>query len=416
MEKVYRSVRGTTDFFPAAAARFNAIAARSREVFRRFAYEEIILPVLEEEELFVRTTGSTSDIVEKQLFRIADKEGICLRPEGTAQVVRYFLENSLFKQGDFYKFFYIGPMFRGERPQRGRLRQFHHIGCEALGADSPQLDAETVLLATQLLEENGLKEYAVKINSLGCLEDKNRFADKLREVLAGRRSALCEDCQRRLDKNPLRVLDCKNPPCRQVVVESGITEETLCEKCQDAFSRTLKLLDTAGVKYVVDKMLVRGLDYYTNTVFEITSQALGAQDAVGAGGRYNNLVSGLGGPATAAVGFAIGVERLTLALGEPPAAAGLDVFVAAFPGLREKAFDIVRDLRNVGLAVDMDYCEKSFKSQLRTAQRKNARRVIIVGEDELKENCVMLKNMADSRQEKISLDGLAEKVKNNLTV
>ena len=410
--EIYKSVRGTTDFSPQQTVLFNAITAKAREVLRSFSYEEIILPLLEEEGLFVRSAGATSDIAEKQLFRIADKDGVCLRPEGTAQVVRYFLENSLHRQGDFYKFSYIGPMFRGERPQKGRLRQFHHIGCEALGGSSPYLDAETIILAARLLSVIGLDTYEIKLNTLGCPEDKEKFALGLKAKLEEKRSNLCEDCQRRLDKNPLRILDCKNRDCKNIVAGLPSIDEALCPACSENFSKVLKVLDEAKVKYLRDKNLVRGLDYYTNTVFEITSSALGSQDALGAGGRYNRLVENLGGPQIPAVGFALGVERLLIALGEKTYVPEFNVFVAPLNDtLRDFAFSLAMKLREAGVNCDTDYCSKSLKSQFRLAQRKGARLVLICGEDELKENCVMVKDMEKSLQEKISLENIINYIK-----
>ena len=411
--EIYKSVRGTTDFSPQQAAAFNSITAKARELLRSFSYEEIILPLLEEEGLFVRSVGATSDIAEKQLFRIADKDGICLRPEGTAQVVRYFLENSLHRQGDFYKFFYIGPMFRGERPQKGRLRQFHHIGCEALGGLSPYLDAETIILAARLLSAIGLNTYEIKLNTLGCAEDKEKFALGLKGKLQEKRSSLCEDCRRRLDKNPLRILDCKNRDCKSIVAGLPSIDEALCPACNENFTKVLKILDEAKIKYLRDKNLVRGLDYYTNTVFEITSSALGAQDAVGAGGRYNRLVENLGGPQIPAVGFALGIERLLIALGEKTVTSDFNVFVAPLNDtLRDFAFSLTMKLREAGINADTDYCFKSLKSQFRLAQRKGARLVVVVGEDEMKDNCVMVKDMLKGEQSKVSVDKLIETIKN----
>jgi len=411
----YNSVRGTTDFNPQQALAFNAIVAKARQILQSFSYEEIILPLLEEEGLFIRSTGATSDIAEKQLFRIADKDGVCLRPEGTAQVVRYFLENSLHRQGDFYKFSYIGAMFRGERPQKGRLRQFHHIGCEVLGGTSPYLDAETIILAANLLSAIGLTTYEIKLNTLGCPEDKEKFALGLKGRLEAKRSALCEDCQRRLDKNPLRILDCKNRDCKQIVAGLPSIDEDLCPGCKENFTKVLSILDQAQIKYTRDKNLVRGLDYYTNTVFEITSSALGSQDALGAGGRYNRLVENLGGPSIPAVGFALGIERLLIALGEKTFPCEFNVFIAPLDEhLRDFAFSLTMRLRAAGINCDTDYCGKSLKAQMRLAQKKGARFVLVIGEDEIKENCVMVKDMLKSEQNKVPMDKLVETIKNNI--
>ncbi|MDD5584403.1 MAG: histidine--tRNA ligase [Candidatus Omnitrophica bacterium] len=420
MKKTYTGVRGTSDFIPGQANLFNHIATTSRRIFKTFAYEEIILPILEEEGVFSRGVGATSDIVEKQMFKIARRseevtDDIVLRPEGTAQVVRFYLENSLFKQSDFHKFFYIGPMFRGERPQKGRLRQFHHIGSEAIGSDSPAIDAEMISLAMTILDAVGVTQKKLKINSLGCAPDKEKFALALKEALAKRKNELCPDCQRRIEKNPLRVLDCKQETCRAIVASLHPGQSHLCQSCKKKFDDVCRLLSDLGVTYVHDPYLVRGLDYYTNTVFEITSSSLGTQDAIGAGGRYNNLISALGGPEIPAIGFALGFERIMLALGEQEKKEAIDVFVATLgEAAVNEGFKLLQKLRSERIACDTDYCSKSLKGQLRYAEKKGAQFVIIIGEEELKEGSVVLKNMNASTQEKIKNEELIVGLKNQM--
>ncbi len=345
--------------------------------------------------------GETTDIVEQQMFKIEGKD-IVLRPEGTAQVIRYYLQNSLHKISNFHKFFYTGPMFRGERPQKGRLRQFHHIGAEAIGSNSYYLDAEMIVLALKILDQVGVSKKELKINTLGCNQDKIKFSQYLKEKLSSQKDKLCDDCQRRLDKNPLRVLDCKKEQCRKEVIALNLEQEHICSACRNKFKSLLDLLGDLGIKYVYSPYMVRGLDYYTDTVFEISSEGLGSQDAIGAGGRYNNLIKYLGGPDIPAIGFALGLERVLLALGEKKKEEKLDVFVAITnQELFTLGANILQQLRDEGLSSDLDYCGKSLKGQMRSAQKKGSRIVVILGEDEVAENAVLIKDMNKSIQKKV---------------
>ncbi|MDD5070523.1 MAG: histidine--tRNA ligase, partial [Candidatus Omnitrophica bacterium] len=415
----YSNLRGTTDFSPLEASHFTAIQNSAREMFCRYGYEEIILPVMEESGVFIRGVGVTSDIVEKQMFQVTrkigeDKKDVVLRPEGTAQVIRYYLQNSLHKKSNFHKFFYSGPMFRGERPQRGRLRQFHHLGAEAIGSSSIYLDAEVLILALKVLAAVGLNDINLKLNSLGCLEDKKRFSSLLKARLEDKKDQLCPDCQRRLIVNPLRVIDCKNKACREVVMSLGVAEEYLCKDCRGEFKRLAAFLDNVKVPYSYDPYLVRGLDYYTNTVFEITSKRLGSQDALGAGGRYNNLISDLGGLDIPAIGFALGVERILLALNHQQEVSSFDVFVAKIDNsMVDECFSVVEALRYKGLRCDSDFTDKSLKGQLRYAQKKGARYVVIVGQDEWKRDKVLLKDMNESIQLELSVKEVIHKLLNS---
>jgi histidyl-tRNA synthetase len=409
--KKYSNVRGTSDFDPAASLIFNEVSNAARQIFKIFDYQEIILPHLEEKELFIKGVGEFTDIVERQIFKIEGKD-IVLRPEGTAQVIRYFLQNSLYKQSDFHKFFYIGPMFRGERPQKGRLRQFYHLGVEAIGSNSFYLDAEIIILSLRILEAVGIKDKELKINSLGCSEDKQKFARYLQKTLAANEGKLCDVCKKRVDKNPLRVLDCKLTQCRKVIDSLNLTKEALCAGCLAQFKDLLSLLDDLGIKYSYSPYLVRGLDYYTNTVFEISSSKLGSQDAIGAGGRYNNLIKFLGGPDIPATGFALGLERILLVLDKTAQAKGLDVFVAvAGKNLLRDGFKILESLRKQNLACDYDYCDKSLKAQLRIAQKRGARFVVIIGEEEQKKGTVLFKNMEKATQIEVNKEDLIKYTK-----
>jgi len=411
VKKIYSSIRGMSDFNPSKSLAFEEIIEKAKGIFKVFNYKEIILPILEERDLFIKGVGETTDIVERQMFKIEGKD-IVLRPEGTAQVVRYYLENSLYKSGDFHKFFYTGPMFRGERPQKGRLRQFHHLGAEAIGSDSFYLDAEMIVLALAILDGVGLSNRELKINTLGCAKDKAKFSQYLKESLASRKNKLCDDCQKRLDKNPLRVLDCKREQCRKQAIASNLEKEHLCNSCQSKFKNLLALLDDLGIKYTYSPYMVRGLDYYTDTVFEISSDKLGSQDAIGAGGRYNNLIKYLGGPDIPAIGFALGLERILLSLGEKRKEEKLDVFVAVTnQELLTLGVNILGQLRGEGLSCDLDYCDKSLKAQMRSAQRKGSRVVVILGEEEVKKNILLLKDMEKSTQEKVRKEDLVLEVR-----
>ncbi|MFH1504746.1 MAG: histidine--tRNA ligase [Candidatus Omnitrophota bacterium] len=410
MNKIYSNIRGTSDFSPLESLLFRQLGQEARKVFKAFGYEEVILPFLEEKGLFSKGVGEGTDIAERQMFKIEGKD-IVLRPEGTAQIIRYYIQNALYKQSSFHKFFYTGAMFRGERPQKGRLRQFHHIGAEAIGSNSIYLDAEMIDLSLRILDCLGVQEKELKINTLGCASDKLKFSDYLRKALEYDKSNFCDDCRRRLNKNPLRVLDCKNKQCKEIAKSLNLEQTHICQDCKNQFKDLLSLFDDLGIKYTLSPYLVRGLDYYTNTVFEISSSKLGSQDAIGAGGRYNNLIQSLGGPDIPAVGFALGLERILLALDKPKFVPVVDVFVAVSgQKLLKSGFDILRRLREQGINSDYDYCAKSLKGQLRFAQKKGARFVVIVGEDELKEKSVMLKNMEKSTQEKVKIEELIYKI------
>lgn len=410
MKKIYSNIRGTSDFDVSESLVFREVCQKASRIFKIFGYQEIILPMLEEKGLFARGIGEVTDIVERQMFKIEGKD-IVLRPEGTAQVIRYYLQNSLHKKGDFHKFFYIGPMFRGERPQKGRLRQFHHLGAEAIGSDSLYLDAEIVMLCLEILDKVGVKDKELKINSLGCAEDKRKFSEYIKKSLKAKRTMVCSTCATRSTHHALRVLDCKRPECRKVVHSLNLGQNSLCHPCQQQFSNLLSLLRDLGVKYTRVPTLVRGLDYYTNTVFEITSSKLGSQDAIGAGGRYNNLVSSLGGPDIGAVGFALGLERIFLLLKGSDFKQRIDIFVAVTgKPLLNEGFNILGELRRAGYSCDCDYCGKSLKGQLRFAQKRGARFSIIIGEDELKEDSVLLKDMDNSTQEKVKTKDLLSAV------
>ncbi len=385
------------------------VERRAREVLTCYNYREIRTPIFEQTDLFKRSLGNTSDVVNKQLLELASdkKEGFALRPEGTAPVVRCYIENNIDRQESISKLFYIGPMFRGERPQKGRLRQFHQIGVEVIGADTanPYLDAEVVALNVHLLKAFGLQGFHLKLNTLGSLEDKENFSRFLRGALKSGLGKLCEDCQGRFERNVFRVLDCKNEGCQDVVGGIDIGHAHLSSESRKYFDHVKEALTSLGVKFDVVPTLVRGLDYYTHTVFEISGQSLGSQDAVSAGGRYNHLVSQLGGPQADAVGFALGIERILLAMPpeHKPLRKGLDVFIIALDeGVFPKAFRMIDQIRAEGIVGDMSYRVSSMKSQMRAAGKAAARMVIILGENEDKKGVVAFKDMETGEQQEIS--------------
>lgn len=396
-------MRGTKDLLPKEARLWTILEEKARAVLNSFAYSEIRTPIIEESTLFVKSLGQGTDIVEKQMFTFLDRgeRSITLRPESTASVVRAYLENSLENEMGFAKLFYMGPMFRAERPQAGRMRQFHQIGVEAIGSYSPYLDAEVIALLAALLDSFNITNYGIKLNTLGCVKDKEAFANGLRQAIGPRIKDLCEDCKVRYEKNILRVLDCKVDACRNEIkkIFKG-TEEYLCADCLTHFETVKKALEGLKINYKVEPYLVRGLDYYTRTTFEVVHAKLGAQDAIGAGGRYDNLVADLGGPAKGACGFAIGMERAIMAIQDiPELDGGLSLYIAT---MGEEAYELglslVMALRGQGISAEADFEGKSLKAQMRTADKLGAKYVAIIGEDEIKNHSITLRNMGTKEQ------------------
>jgi histidyl-tRNA synthetase len=417
---LFKSPRGTKDILPEESRLWQEVEAKARLIFSRFSYEEIRTPILEESKLFSRSLGDLTDIVQKQMFVIKkETDTFVLRPEATASIIRAYVEHVLYNVSQVSKFYYIGPMFRAERPQKGRLRQFHHIGCEAIGSFSPALDAETISLAVEILDALGISGFTIALNTLGCAQDKKKFSISLREALLPHKKSFCEDCQNRIEKNVFRVLDCKNPQCRNIVLSAKLGSAHICPECGPHFQEVKAALDILGVNYTLDPLLVRGLDYYTRTVFEISHPGLGAQDALGAGGRYDNLVEELGGPSRGAVGFALGVERLLLAkLKKPDAEAtpgATDCYIVPLGGIAlKRSLKILKDLREAGIRADMDYLDGSLKAGLRRADSKSVKFCLILGDNELAKEICILKNMPERKQEEVRLVDVVEKIKGAL--
>jgi histidyl-tRNA synthetase len=402
-----KAVQGFKDVLPEEVILWQHVEQRARDIFHRFGFGEIRLPLLEETELFARSIGQTTDIVEKEMYTFVDK-GLTLRPEATASLLRAFIEHGLHVLQPVQRLYTMGPMFRHERPQKGRLRQFHQLDAEIIGAVEPAVDAELMAMGNMLLSELGIQA-SLEINSLGCPECRPAFREKLVAYLRQYADQLCADCQRRMESNPLRALDCKSQHCKKVVAEAPSILDSLCQPCSDHFLRVRTGLEQLAVPYGVNRFMVRGLDYYTRTTFEFTTTSLGAQSAVGAGGRYDGLIAQLGGPSLPGIGFAMGIERLILLLQQQkdlrlPAAAQADIFVAAL-GENGASYGqvLVHLLRQRGMKAAMDHSGRSLKAQMKQAGRVGASFALIIGDNELASQIAVLRDMGSQSQEDFGL-------------
>lgn len=403
------------DILPSEAPLWRHIEDKAREILNRFGYREIRTPVVEKAELFARGIGDTTDIVEKEMYTFADKKGrlLSLRPEATASIIRAFIEHQLHMVSGLRKFFLIGPMFRHERPQKGRYRQFHQIDVEVFGMNDPMVDAEVMYLACLYLEEIGLKGVRLEINTLGCTKCRPRFRTVLREFLLEHVSSLCPDCARRAYKNPLRAFDCKVPSCGEIVADAPVITDFVCDECVNHFDQVKQYLEELGLGYSLNPRLVRGLDYYVRTAFEIVTEHLGAQNAVGGGGRYDGLMKELGGPDLPGIGFALGMERIVLLLDQTlePFQNGPFLYcVFIGPEAKKYGFKLVQKLRKEGFSVDCDYEDKSVKSQMRMAHRVGASYALILGEDELQKGIAQLRDMHRSEQFVVELSEIVNEL------
>ena len=413
------SIKGFADIVPGEVEMWQSVEATARRVFSAYNFSEIRIPILEKTELFSRSIGETTDIVEKEMYTFEDRDSrggenaeaikLTLRPEGTAGVVRAYVESEMYKIEPVRKLYYMGPMFRRERPQKGRMRQFHQIGAEALGRGDPYIDAEILLLLSDFFIAVGLTEPSLQINSLGDSACRPGYRETLLAFLRQHKDSLCANCQRRMERNPLRVLDCKEPGCIEATKDAPSILDSLCAACREHFETVQRLLRQTDVGFTFNPRMVRGLDYYCRTTFEWTTTRLGSQSAVGAGGRYDGLVQELGGPAIPGVGFAMGVERLAmlLRLQEIASVNGPELFVV-WVGARARdwAFPVVHRLRQKGVSVEIEGEVRSLKSQMRRADKLKAGAVLIVGEDELANGKAVLRDMATKQQEEIGLDYL----------
>jgi len=403
-----KAPRGTEDWLPDRSERFRQLLDLIVGRAELYGYDEVITPIFEHTELFTRSVGESTDIVQKEMYTFNDKKGrsVTLRPEGTASAVRAFLEHQVQAQAQPTKWYYSGPMFRYDKPQAGRLRQFHQFGVEVFGSEGPEVDAEVICLLIDILRDLGLASYELHLNSVGCPECRIAYRQALLNYIEPLRGQLCADCQRRVDINPLRVLDCKEEGCQQLMQGYPPIYDYLCPHCNQHFSQVQALLEAVGVSYELDPGLVRGLDYYSQTAFEIHIKGIGAQSAVGGGGRYNGLIPELGGPEMPGVGFAMGLERLLLALEQSGINLGksphLDAFISVLGSeYATQGFALLKELRDAGLRCDQDYNQRGLKAQMRFADKRGARFVIMLGEDEIRDKTCTIRDMQGKTQETI---------------
>lgn len=406
------AIRGFNDVLPKESGLWRRIEDEASTVFSSYGFSEIRPPLVEKTELFRRSIGETTDIVEKEMYTFPDRHGetMTLRPEGTAPVVRAYIEHKLYAM-PVVKLFYSGPMFRYERPQKGRYRQFYQIGAEVLGEGSPKADAEVMGMLVELFGRLSLDGVSLNLNSLGCVECRPLYKERLLLFLSGAKERLCENCQRRLSTNPLRALDCKSPKCVEATRGAPEIIGYLCDGCSVHFERVRQGLKDLGITPVINPRMVRGLDYYTRTTFEMIAEGLGAQNAVAAGGRYDGLVSSLGGPVTPCFGFALGMDRLTLLLKDRGLGKSvLAVFIPMGEGAGKKGVELLRAWRQGGLNVSEDFSDAGLKNRMKRADRLGADFAIILGDDELGDGVVTLKCMKTARQERVAWDALVEKI------
>jgi len=410
-----QSIKGFKDILPGESELWQTIEEQAKTIFSDFGFREIRLPMLEKTELFARSIGEATDIVEKEMYTFQDRGGdlLTMRPEATAGIVRAYLQHKLYAQDPVHKFYTIGPMFRRERPQKGRYRQFSQINAEIFGVASPYADAQLILVLVHLMNRLGVTDAKPHINSLGCPACRPDFRTALQSFLAGVGDQLCSDCLRRRDTNPLRVLDCKVPGCKDATRNAPALADYLCAECQRHFATVGQALDDRNVAYTIDDRLVRGLDYYIRTTFEIQTSALGAQNAIAGGGRYDGLAQALGGPDIPATGFAIGLDRLAEIVGsiQRPAPPQPHLYIAALgENTRPLAFQCVSQLNTRGIRAEMGYEDKSLKSQMKRANKLGAGYVLIIGEQEIKQGAAPLRNMTSKAQIDIPVNGLADRL------
>ena len=417
-----KAPRGTKDITPKDVYKWHYVEKKFREICALYGYEEIRTPIFEHTEVFARSVGDTTDVVQKEMYSFTDRgdRQLSLKPEGTAGVIRSFIENKMYADTQPTKLYYITPCFRYERPQAGRQRQFHQFGIEVLGSDGPSVDAEVISLAVQFFNEMGLKNLSVNINSVGCPTCREEYNRTVTEYLDKKVDVLCETCLERKDKNPMRVIDCKNPHCKENLQDIPFMIDHLCEDCKDHFDKLQTYLKEMDINYVVDKTIVRGLDYYKKTAFEIISNDIGSQSTVCGGGRYDGLVEMLGGPkGISGIGFALGAERLLLTLEnnniEIENPKSTDIYIATIgDAAKTKSFKLIKDLRTNHISADNDHLDKSLKAQFKYSDKLNAKYTVVIGDDELANDTATLKNMKTSEQTTIKLSELVDELKKRL--
>lgn len=401
--------RGTNDFFYEYASKLEFIEKKIKDIVKLYGYERIRTPIFESTDLFTRGIGEDTDIVGKEMFTFEDRGGrsLTLRPEGTASVVRAYIENSMQNEFSINKLFYIGTMYRAERPQKGRYREFNQFGMECIGTSSPLIDAEVIALNINILKEFGIENANLIINTVGCPKCKPNYNKALREAIGNRKEELCETCKRRYETNILRILDCKNEKCKEIMKDIPKFYDYVCEECKEHFDKLCEELNKINQKFIIEPMLVRGLDYYTKTVFEVQTNALGSQSAILGGGRYDNLI-GLfnSGKNIPALGSAMGLERLLIVLenNQNIVKDRLDIFVIAFKETEKEVLKVMQELRASNISCDCDFSVKSIKNQFKSANKRNSKFALILGEDELKRNSCKLKNMDTGEEKEIPLN------------
>ena len=415
MAEINRAVKGTNDILPSEVYKWQFVENRMLETARMFGFEEIRVPVFEHTEVFKRSVGDTTDVVQKEMYTFDDKGGrsITLRPELTAGVIRSSIEKGLVNGALPLKVCYIGGCYRYEKPQAGRLREFHQFGVECIGAAAPNADAEVIALARQVLDSIGIEKISLEINSIGCPECRKKYSQALKDYFKANVDTLCDTCKDRLDRNPMRILDCKSPVCKELAANAPVVIDYLCDECEQHFTMVKKHLDAAGIEYTVNPHIVRGLDYYTRTVFEFVSGDIGAQSTVCGGGGYDGLISQMGGQPTASLGFAMGIERLMMVLEsqktELPNQSGCDLYIAQMgENASLTATALCNDLRADGFKVQTDICGRGLKAQMKFADKIGASFTMVLGDDELQNKKAKLKNMSTGEQTEVSLESLSE--------
>ena len=415
MALITNAIKGTQDTLPAESYKVQYIESAMRETAENFGYREMRTPVFEHTELFQRGVGETTDVVQKEMYTFSDKgdRSITLRPEGTAGAVRAFLEHGLFNDALPQKIYYLTSCYRYEKPQAGRLREFHQFGIECFGAGEPGADAEVISLADSIFSFLGIENLRLEINSIGCPGCRKEYHKALKEYFESRKDELCETCRDRLDRNPMRILDCKSPVCSEIAKDAPVVLDYLCDDCRNHFEKVKKYLDAMNIKYEINPRIVRGLDYYTRTVFEFVSDEIGAQGTVCGGGRYDGLIEEMGGNPLPACGFGLGIERLLLLMEKTgvsfPEAKKCDLYIVSMgeeAGL--KAASICRDLRDEGMCVQFDTVGRAFKAQMKYANKIGAQYIIVLGDNEIETGNIRLKNMADGTEREMQLDDFYE--------
>ncbi len=417
MAEINRAIKGTNDVLPEESHNWQFVEGKMLETATQFGFKEIRVPVFEHTEVFLRSVGDTTDVVQKEMYTFDDKGGrsITLRPELTAGVIRSSIEKGLVNGALPQKLCYIGGCYRYEKPQAGRLREFHQFGVECVGAAAPNADAEVISLAKAVLENIGIKRISLEINSIGCPECRKEYHKALKEYFSKNAETLCDTCKDRLDRNPMRILDCKSPVCKEIAENAPVVIDYLCDDCKNHFESVKAHLEAMNIDFTVNPKIVRGLDYYTRTVFEFVSGDIGAQSTVCGGGRYDGLISQMGGPQTPSLGFAMGLERLMMVLkaqnAELPEAPTCDLFIATLGEKASiKASALCKELRDEGYKVQTDICARGLKAQMKYANKIGAKFTLVLGDNEVENGKAKLKNMSNSVENEINLNELVEEL------